>query len=142
MKRDIQGFPPYQIAKCGTVYLKGKRVSPEIRPGPYQDRLTVQVGHTWIPVEQLISEVWYENDPVLVPRNGVSVDFTERNIFPLWKFPKLLGISRESLLWSWTQYQLHEVPVSRLAEATGIPQWSSTDFTALISSILIASIRK
>ena len=142
MKREIPNAPPYQISKDGTVYLNGKRIPPEVRPGPYQDRLTVRLGDVWMSVENLVSDVWYSGSPLLIPRNGVSIDFTEGNIFPLLKWPKAFEISREKILWAWTQYQLRNVPISRLAEATGFSQWSSQQFHDLIAAILIAGIRR
>jgi hypothetical protein len=142
MKRAIPSAPPYQISKDGTVYLNGKRIPPEVRPGLYQDRLTVRIGDFWWPVEGIISEVWYTGSPLLIPRNGVAIDFTEGNIFPLLKWPKAFEISREKILWTWTQYQFDNVPVNRLAEATGFSHWSSQQFYELIAAILIAGIRK
>lgn len=141
MKRDLQHYPPYKIEKNGHVFLNGKQVPPEVRPGVYQSRLTVQIGDSWIPVEQLLSNTWY-GGTLLVPRNGCVLNFDEQNIIPLSKWPRLYDISTEKILWTWACYEKHRTPVHRLAEATGLHHWTTEDFTKLITEILVAGIRK
>lgn len=144
MKRSIPFAPQYRVSKSGEVWFSKTRIYPRSHKSRFNlEHLVVDIDGQREFIWQVLANIWYDGNLPLC-RDGGLLRWDEDNVFVL-NLDKLSAPAKsfdvEEIQLVWHRYQKEKVWCFNMGEKAGLLGFCTDQYRALITDILIASVK-